>query len=305
MVKLPPLLIGEGDLRKRFPMGTIRNIVNASMWDRKLRLMERKAEIFGVPTAWVDCVNFVGVFSNPERNLISRAYARGTSSKTDIEEIGAFNIDARLAKAGLSQFSDSVNITIPKTTVWTFNYGGARRDPHIEMSQIRTLFGNQVGAVEDGVIDYMHVKDGVDGTNFLWAKFTKRKHLLTKVWDEYAEIINELHKLHYDKLKTTSHLDIVAIHEDDDWYLNKDKARDAIENAYIEDYVKEKIYPMLEGTVARGVLYKRTEYPQPSAPPTITEPLFPEGGGGLDSALKKDQKKLNNYSQDNSITTDF
>ena len=296
MVRLPPLWIGEGDLRQRFPLGTIRNIVNASMWDRKLRLREKKEEIFGVPTAWVDCVDHVGVFSNPERNLITRTYARGTSSKKDMEKIRSFSISARLTNVGLGQFSDPVSTTFLKTAILRFNYGVSRGHPPIEMSQIRTLFGNQVGVVEDGVIYYTHVKDGVDGTNFLWAKFTKRKHPLTKVWDKYAEIINKLHKLHYDKLKATSHLDIIAVHEDDDWFLNKDKARDAIDNAYIEDYVKEKLYPMLEGTVARGVLYKRIEHPPPSALPTEAEPLFPEGGDGLESVLKKDQQKLNNYS---------
>jgi len=298
MVRLPPLWIGEGSVRKRFPLGTIRNIVNASRWDRMLRLRERKEEIFGVPTAWVDCVDHVGIFSDPERNLIARAYARGTSSKKDLEKTRSFNIRAELAKAELGQFRDSVSTSFPKTAILRLNYGVSRGHPPIEMSQIRTLFGNRVGVVEDGVIHYMHVKDGIKGTNFLWAKFTKRKHQLTKIWDKYAEIINELHKLCYDELKVASHLDIVAVHEDDDWFLNKDKAREAIENAYIEDYVMKKLYPMLEGTVARGVLYKRTEYPQPSAPPTEAEPLFPEGREGLETVLKDDQQKLNNYSPD-------
>lgn len=298
MVRLPPLWIGEGNLRKRFPLGTIRNIVNASMWDRKLRLREKKEEIFGVPTAWVDCLNHVGVFSNPKRVLIKNTYARGTSSKKDKKKIRSFNISKELAKAGLSQFSDTVRTKFLKTAILRFNYDVSRLHPPIKMSQIRKLFGTSVGVVEDGVFDYMHVKDIVDGTNFLWAKFTKHTHPLTKVWDKYAEIINELHKLHYPlprKRKrhvATSHLDIVAVHEDDDWFLNKNKARDAIDKAYIEDYVKEKLSPMLEGTVARGVLYKRIEYPQPSALPTEAEPLFLEGRKGLEYVLNKYQQKI-------------
>ena len=114
---------------------------------------------------------------------------------------------------------------------------------------------------------------------------------LPKKWENYGKLVNELHELHHDKRKVTSHLDVIVVHSHDDFMNNPTKAVNAIRNAYKEDYVKEKLYTMLEGTDARVAVAKRKECLPPLELPTEVEPLFPERRQGLESIFKKKMYK--------------
>lgn len=284
MVRLPRIKIGEGELERHFNVGSIRKISNAINYNRKIKLIREQAEIVGIPTAWIGCLNRVGLFSNPKGNLIKQCWAYGSAQKKDLDAIQNFDLNARLSRVGLGHFRDPTRIIIGKKAEVIFRHNIDEMHTQFTIKELRTIFGTDFGVVEDGVIDFIHVKDELNNVNVLWQKFTKFKEPITKIWDDYAIKINELHIRHYGKKKTTSHLDVVAVHEDDDWFKNNYKVKEAINNAYEPSFVKSKLEPMIAETDARGVLQKRTEFPPPPRRPTSVELLFPDA--------KRFQRKL-------------
>ena len=289
-MRLPKFPIGEGKLKQEFTIGSIESLVEAAEWFRKLHFREHQATVIGIPTAWIDCATRVGLFSNPKRNDLLKAFVRGTSRRKAPPPKG-FDLRKALAKAGLADFWEPMRRKDFATGVAELDYDRSEGHAPINMRQMRMLFSTKVGIVEDGVIHYMHVRDKISGINFLWGKFTKHRHGLPKKWGNYSKVINELHELHYGKRKRASHLDVIAVHPDDDFANNPTKAVNAIKNAYREEYVMDKLYPMLEGTDARVVVMKRGEYPPALPLPTEVEPLFPEGKRGLESIFKKKKWK--------------
>ncbi len=280
MVRLPKVKIGDGDFERSFNVGSIKNISKAVNHYRKNKLTREPAEIVGIPTAWIGCVNFVGLFSNPRGNLINQCWAHGSSQKIDLDAIRNLDFHARLASVGLGMFRDPTRLAITKKAEVTLRHDSEKMHPQFTFEGLRKLFGNKVGVVEDGVIEFIHVKDELNTVNVLYQKFTKFKSPLTKIWDTYALKINELHIRHYGKKKKTSHLDVVAIHEDDDWFKNNYKVREAIENAYDTSLVKSVLAGMISATDARGVLLKITEFPPvPQVQPSV-ELLFPAASRG-------------------------
>jgi len=279
MVRLPKIKIGDGDFERAFNVGSIKNISKAVNHYRKNKLRKEPAEIVGIPTAWIGCVNFVGLFSNTPGTLINQCWAHGSSQKEDLDAIRNLDFHARLASVGLGHFRDPTRIGITKKAELKLRHDTEKMHPQFTLEDLTILFSNEFGVVEDGVIEFIHVKDEEHNINVLWQKFTKSKIRLTKIWDDYAEKINELHFRQYRK-KKTSHLDVVAIHEDDDWFKNNYKVHEAIEKAYEPSSVKSVLADMKSVTDARGVLLKRTEYPPvPQEQPSV-ELLFPAASRG-------------------------
>ena len=284
MVRLPRIKIGEGEREKYFAVGSIRKISNVVKYYRKEKLRREQAEIVGIPTAWIDVLNRIGLFSNPQGELVKQCRAHGSSQQRDLDAIHNFDFHARLARIGLGHFRDPTRIIKSQKAEVIFRYDVDEGHPQFTIEQLRNIFGIQFGVVEDGVIEFIHLKDNLNNVNVLWQKFTRFKEHLTKIWDAYAKAINELHLRNYGKMKKTSHLDVVAIHEDDDWFYNQYKVREAINNAYEPSFVKSKLEPMIAETDARGILLKRIEFPPRPRRPTSVELLFPDA--------KRFQRKL-------------
>jgi len=275
MVRLPKIKIGEGEFERFFNVGSIRKISKVVKHYRNEKLRREPAEIVGIPTAWIDCVNRVELFSNPQGNLVKQCRAHGSSHKKDLDAIRNLDYHAKLSRMGLGQFRDPTSVIIGKTAKLRFHHDIDEGHTQFTTEQLRKIFGNQYGVVEDGVIEFIHLKDNLNNVNVLWQKFTRFKEHLTKIWDAYAKAINELHLSNYGKMKKTSHLDVVAIHEDDDWFYNQYKVREAINNAYNPSFVKSTLDPMIAGTFARGVILKRTEFPPRPPSTTAVVKLFP------------------------------
>lgn len=288
MVRLPKIKIGEGESERFLNVGSIKKISTVVKHYRKEKLRREQAEIVGIPTAWIGCVNRVGLFSNPLGNLINQCWAHGSSQKRDLDAIRNLDFHNRLASVGLGHFRDPTRIAITKKAEVTLRHDIEKMHPQFTVEDLRNLFGTTFGIVEDGVIEFIHVKDVKDesnNVNVLWQKFTKFKIPLTKIWDTYALKINELHVEHYGRMKKTSHLDVVAIHKDDDWFKNNYKVQEAIDNAYEPSFVKSILAGMISDTDARGVLLKRTEFPPlPQVQPSV-ELLFPEARRGGPTTL--------------------
>ncbi|GAG68467.1 unnamed protein product, partial [marine sediment metagenome] len=189
-----------------------------------------------------------------------------------------FDLHARLERVGLSRFRDAARVIKIKKDKMTVFHDIDEGHNKFTFEELGMMFSTKFGVVEDGVNAFIHVKDEVKNVNVLWQKFTKHKEPITKKWGEYAIKINEIHKKQYGVMKRTSHLDVVAIHEDDDWFRHNFKIKDAIDKAYDPSLVKSILEPMMGTTDARGVLIKRTEFPRPPRIPTIVEPLFPDAG---------------------------
>jgi len=274
MVRLPRIKIGEDELEKPFHVGSIRKVSKAINYNRKIRLIREQAEIVGIPTAWISCLNRVGLFSNTD-DLIKQCWAHGSAQKKDLDAIQNFNFHERLARVGLGHFRDPTRIIKGKKSALIFHHDIDMMHPQFTIEELRRMFGIDFGVVEDGIIEFIHVKDELNNVNVLWQKFTKFKEPIIKIWDDYAIKINELHVRYYGKRKTTSHLDVVAVHEDDDWFKNNYKVKEAINKAYEPSLVKSILEPMMGETDARGVLIKRTEFPREPRRPTEVELLFP------------------------------
>ncbi len=275
MVRLPKIKIGEGESERFLNVGSIHAISNVVKFHRKEKFRREPAEIVGIPTAWIHAVNLVELFSNPQDILVKQCRVQGSSQKIDLDAIRNLDYHARLTQMGFGMFRDPTSVIIGKTAKLRFRHDIDEGHTQITIEQLRKIFGIQYGVVEDGVIEFIHVKDTANNVNVLWQKFTRFKEYLTKIWDAYGKAINDLHFLNYGRLKKTSHLDVVAIHEDDDWFYNQNKVREAIINAYNPSFVKSKIGPMILETSARANILVRTEsQPQPPAPTTIVK-LFP------------------------------
>lgn len=280
MVRLPKIKIGEGESERLLNVGSIRKISNVVKYYRKEKLRREQAEIVGIPTAWIDCVNRVELFGNPQVNMVKQCRAHGSSQQRDLDAIHNFDFHARLARIGLGHFRDPTRIIKSQKAEVIFRYDVDEGHPQFTIEELRNIFGIQFGVVEDGVIEFIHVKDNLNNVNILWQKFTRFKDTNTKIWDAYARQINELHLRNYGKMKKTSHLDVVAIHEDDDWFYSQYKVGEAIENSYDPNYVKSKLEPMIAGTSARGVIFKRIEFPPLPSSPTSVVNLFPDAING-------------------------
>ncbi len=285
MVRLPQIKIGNGEYEEFLNVGSIKKISKVVNHYRKNKLRREPAEIVGIPTAWIGCLNRVGLFSNPMVNLINQCWAHGSSQKRDLDAIRNLDFHARLAEKGLGMFRDPTRIAITKKAKVTLRHDTEKMHPQFPFESLRNLFGTTFGIVEDGVLELIHVKNKLKNVNVLWQKFTKSKISHTKTWDTYALKINELHVKHYGKKKKTSHLDVVAIHKDDDWFKNNYKVKEAIENAYEPSFVKSILASMISDTDARGVLLKRTEFPPlPQVQPSV-ELLFPAARRGGPTTL--------------------
>ena len=280
MVRLPKIKIGEGESERFLNVGSIKKISTIVKYYRKEKLRREQAEIVGIPTAWIDCVNRVGLFSNPQGELVKQCRAHGSSQKKDLDAIHNFDFHARLSRIGLGHFRDPTRIIKSQKAEVIFRFDTDEGHPQFTIEQLRKIFGIQFGVVEDGVIEFIHIKDNLNNVNVLWQKFTRFKEPNTKIWDAYAKKINELHLRNYGKMKKTSHLDVVAIHGDDDWLFNQYKVREAINNSYDPSFVKSKLEPMIAETSARGVILKRIEFPPPPSSPTPVEFLFPDARNG-------------------------
>ncbi len=276
MVRLPKIKIGDGELERYFNVGSIKKISKVVNHYRKNKLTREPAEIVGIATAWIGCVNRVGLFRNRRGNFINQCWAHGSSQKIDLDAIRNLDFQARLASVGLGMFRDPTRLAITKRAEITLHHDTEKMHAQFTDEDLSKLFGNKVGVVEDGVLEFMHVKNDIHNVNILWQKFTKFKSPLTKIWDDYAKEINELHIRHYGKKKTTSHLDVVAIHEDDDWFKNNYKVKEAIEKAYDPSFVKSTLAGMISDSDARGVLFVRTEFPPPPQVQPSVKLLFPE-----------------------------
>lgn len=286
MVRLPKIKIGDGDLERSFNVGSINKISKVVRHYRKNKLRKEQAEIVGIPTAWIGCVNRVGLFSNLQVNLINQCRAHGSNQKVDLDAIRNSDFHNRMVRRGLGQFRDPTRIIITKKAEVKLRYDTEKMHPQFTFESLRNLFGTSFGVVLDGVIEFIHVKDELHNVNVLWQKFTKFKHPLTKTWDKYAIEINKLHLKEYNTRKKTSHLDIVAVHEDDDWFKNNYKVKEAIENAYDPSFVKSILARILFDSDARGVLWVRTEFsPPPQAQPSV-ELLFPAASRGGPTTLE-------------------
>lgn len=275
-LRLPKIKIGEGELERAYQVGSVRKASNAIAYDRKNRLRRGQLDIVGIPTAWIRClVDRTGLFSVSERNSIKQFWADGSAQAIDLDAIHNFPLHDRLERVNMGRLRDAARIIKISQEKMEVNYDIEEGQDKFTFEELGRLFSSDFGVVLDCVCKFIHVKDDVKGVNVLWQKFSKRKEPITKVWGNYGVKINELHKKHYGKLKTTSHLDVVAIHEDDDWFLHNFKIKEAIDKAYDPVYVKSVLEPMMGTTDARGVLQERREFPRIPRKPTIVKPLFP------------------------------
>lgn len=257
--------IGLDKLRmdgKEFTLGQIPNMIEAARWKRAI--LQRSAEgwfvgdIWSVPTHWINVIDQTGAFGTLETEIL-QAHLKGSATrKTEPQMIGEdFNLDKRLAEEGIAQ------LKVGKGVVYTFgkmlrvrvHYD---RDIHGPIDTLRLRAATQLHSyLEDAVVQYLHTRAG--GVNTLWTPFTRHKHGLTRMWDNFAKVIRELNKKMTGKFKTTASLDLIAIHEDPEWMNDEDTARDAILNAYDPDYVEKRIPPLFEGMPVEEWITSRKE----------------------------------------------
>lgn len=235
---------------KEFTLGQIPNMVEAGRWKRAV--LQRSAEgwfvgdIWSVPTHWINVIDQTGAFGTLETEIL-QAHLKGSAvRKTEPEIIGEdFNLDKRLAEENIAQLKvgKGVVYTFGKTLRVRVRYD---RDIHGPTDTYRLRVATQLHSyLEDAVVHYLHARAG--GVSTLWAPFTRHRHGLTGLWDNFAGVIRELNKKETGKFKTTASLDLVAIHEDPSWMNGEDTARDAILNAYNPDYVEKRIRPLFKG----------------------------------------------------------
>lgn len=247
---------------KEFTLGQIPNMVEAARWKRAVLQRSAKGwfvgDIWSVPTHWINVVDQIGAFGTLETEIL-QAHLKGSATrKTEAEMIGEdFNLDKRLADEGIAQ------LKVGKGVVYTFGKTlrvrvRFDRDIHGPIDTLRLRVASQLHSyLEDAVVHFLHVRAG--GVNTLWTPFTRHKHGLTRMWDNFANVIRELNKKMTGKFKTTASLDLVAIHEDPDWMNDEDTARDAMLNAYNPDYVEKRIRPLFKDMPADEWITSRKE----------------------------------------------
>jgi len=276
VLRMPKIKIGEGELEKSYQVGSIRKASNAIAYDREMRLRREPLDIVGIPTAWIGCLDYVGLFSVSERNLLKQLWAYGSAQDQDLDAIHNFDLHARLERVGLGRLRDAARFIRRTQERLEINYDIEKSPNKVTFEEMGKMFGTDFGVVVDGVSGFIHVKDEMRNFNVLWQKFTQHIEPITKSWGNYGVAINELHTSHYGRMKTTSHLDVVAIHEDDDWFMHNFKIKEAMDKAYDSRFVKAVLEPMMGETDARGVLTERREFPHTPRTPTIVKPLFPD-----------------------------
>ena len=139
--------------------------------------------------------------------------------------------------------------------------------PGISMKKLYHLV--TLRQIRDGVVRFVHAKGHPDGPFILWKSYAQHKY--RGEWNRWGRTIKdnikEAYKGPFLKRPTAvGCLDVLAVHEKEDWWEHKKTILEAIGKARNVNYVKEVLQPLVIDKKAEGVIWERSE--PKKAPPT-------------------------------------
>ena len=139
--------------------------------------------------------------------------------------------------------------------------------PGISMKKLHHLV--TLRQIRDGVVRYIHAKGHPDGPFFLWKSYPQHKYM--GKWNAWGAIIKDnledAYKGPFIRRPTAiGCLDVLAIHEKEDWWKHKKTILEAVGNARNPNYIRQELEPLLIDKKAEGLMWERSE--PKKAPPT-------------------------------------
>ena len=262
-----------------FRAGIIEDVVKAAHYQR---LLDRDKydwlPIVGYPGHWGYAVWQQELFKGPEvRILQARLEGTGLVGRE------RFDLDKALEKVKMKDGIDltpyRISIKMPrkypatpirKTLPIKVKYDVNDYPPSVPGISMKKLYHLvTLRQIRDGVARYIHAKGHPDGPFFLWKSYPQHKYY--GEWNAWGMIIKDnlehAYKGPFVRRPTAiGCLDILAVHEKEDWWKHKKTMLEAFGNARKPDYIRKELEPLLIDKKAEGLMWERSE--PKKAPPT-------------------------------------
>ena len=156
---------------------------------------------------------------------------------------------------------------LPIKVVYDVYQLGFQLSPGIAMKRLHQFV--TLGKIRDGVVRFIHAKGHPDGPFFLWKSYPQHKYY--GEWNKWGMIIKgnleDAYKGPFVRKPTAiGCLDILAVHEKEDWWEHKKTMLEAFDNARNPNYIRKELGPLLIDKKAEGLIWERSE--PKKAPPT-------------------------------------
>jgi len=255
-----------------FRAGIMEDVVKAADYQR---LLDRDKydwlSIVGYPAHWTYAVWQQELFKGPEvRILQARLEGTGLIGREGFDLNKALENVKTKDGVDLTSYRDTIKMpgkypatpirkTLPIRVCYDINEHNPL-DPGIAMKQLYHLV--TLREIRDGVIRFVHAKGHPDGPFFLWKSYPEHKDL--GEWTPWGEVIKEnlqdAYKGPFLRRPTVlGCLDIVAVHEKEDWWKHKKTILEAIGNTRNTHYIEKVLEPLVIGKKAEGLIWERLE----------------------------------------------
>jgi hypothetical protein len=262
-----------------FRAGIMEDMVKAA---DHLRLLDRDKydwlPIVGYPAHWAYAVWQQELFKGPEvRILQARLEGTGLVGREGFDLNKALEAVKTKDGVDLTAYRNAIKMPgkypatpIRKTLPIRVQYDVSDYPPSVPGISMEKLYHLvTLRQLRDGVVRYIHAKGHPEGPFFLWRFHPQHKY--AGKWNAWGEIIKDNLKVAYKRplLRRPTAigcLDILAVHEKEDWWMHKKTILEAAENARNPDYIRKELEPLLIHKKAEGLMWERSE--PKKAPPT-------------------------------------